>query len=74
MATQYANKNWRVFVRDNQTKEEEEIDRSVTKSELSYLLEKALDWTGKDLNLKSIKLKFKLIIKNKPNDRQELEV
>ena len=67
VATRYANKNWRVCVKDKETNEEEMVDRSVTRNELQYLIDKALDFIGKDFSLKTLKVKFKFIIKNYSN-------
>ena len=61
MASKYANKNWRVFIKSKDS--EEEVDRSITQEELKFLIAKALDYSSKAKSLKEVKLEFKSLIK-----------
>ncbi len=71
MGTQYANKNWRIFIRNSLTQKEEEISRSVTPEELKFLIAKCLDRSYLAKSLKEIKLEFKSLIKQYKYERNK---
>jgi len=63
IGTQHRNQNWRVIVKDKQTNEELEVDRSVTQTELKYLFNHMLEWNPTtNTTMKDIKNKLKDII------------
>jgi len=73
MASQYINKNWKVFIKNTTTNNEELIDKSITQEELKFLINEALNYSfeTKKPNIKKLKEKFKSLIKNNTNICEE---
>lgn len=76
MATQYANKNWKVFIEDKSTDQKKIVDKSVNGEELKFLLNHAIKLVSKkktpiDMNLSILKDIFQFIINNKKHEKEK---